>query len=202
MSSYRRPWWVIALRAPLLATTMQEAETEYGSKITVEGKPAYYSATWITCGPALALLWAILLGVGAGLYGVREQPRALILAFVAVMVISPIAVWVGSSRFLSRAAERHLARQAEANAVRLTLQLDNRQGQLSILKGNEANPRIIPYETVERVSLVTRGSTSRMVVETTTDQIEILEHPLGTERFKSNLAAILRRALHADGGGH
>lgn len=208
MSNYHRPWWVLALKAPLLAATVEETAGESGTEFRIEGRPSYQSTIWVTCGPGLAFLGTVLLAVVGGLYQVREQPRAVVWTFVGLMLATPALLWLISGWLLSNSARRHLARQIEAETVRLTLRLDHEAGQLHLQRAGEGSPQIIPYRDIRDLTLMTgsgarptardtaRGQPLQLVLETSFGPIEILETGLGNAGFKSRLAARLRQRLH------
>jgi hypothetical protein len=208
LKAYHRPWWVIAIAAPVLAATLEETPGARGTRYDIQARPTYHSATWITWGPLLAAASAVLLAILAGLYDVRDQSRSLILAFAGLMLVMPVLVWLAGGWAVSRAARRHLERQVEANTLRLSLVFDQEQAQLTLLRGSQANPQAIPFSTISQVALLTKQGTRptaqdaaqkrplKLVLQTTSGPVELLDSSVGTEAFKASLASGLRQELH------
>jgi len=201
LKPYQRPWWALAIQMPILATTLQEDHHADQKRFIIEGSPTCKSLTWITYGPALAMLVVISLGLLAWDFEVRSQAMTIKLLVVCAMVLLPALGWVVGGSIINRRVQKALEQQIQANKehVELTLDLTARTFQL-----NQAPP--IPFNQINGFKLVSNagiyydpneemGSLFNLALETNRGPITLLKSDLGATRQKLQLAGQLQALI-------
>ncbi len=199
VSDYQQPWWLVVNRPEGLVTTVEEEYTPAGRLFTVRGEPVVQGLAWRTWGPVAALLVVAGLAVLAIGLNVKEQPAGWVRpAFVAAFLALPALAWGATALLLHRAASRYLQAERQAGGQMRLIRLD-REG-LGYKSSPQAEEYKLPYGQIGRVRLARLGDGQalRLLLETDSGPVVLLDEGLGTRSQKAELLAEIERALEAN----
>jgi hypothetical protein len=199
-SDYRRPWWLLVNKSAGLITTLHE-ETHPGERVfVIRGEPLVQGLGWLTWGPAGAVL-VILLLVGLAIaWQVNQQGWATKGLFMAALLILPALAWVGVSALVARLSAGHLQVERQAGAQTCTMALSQNRGALIYSSSTQPEEQAIPYDDIGQVRVApplgaTDNRLLRLMVETSSGPLILLNERLGTQNQKLDLAQEIQQAV-------
>jgi hypothetical protein len=197
---YRRPWWLLVNKSAGLITTLHE-ETHPGEQVfIIRGEPLVQGLGWLTWGPVGAVLVILLLVGLAMALQVNQQGWAIKGLFIAALLILPALAWVGVSALVARLSARHLQAERQAGAQAGTMVLSQKRGALIYSSSAQPEEQYIPYGDIRQVRVApplgaTDNHLLRLMVETPTGLLILLNERLGTQNQKLDLAQEIQQAV-------
>ncbi|MCB0153547.1 MAG: hypothetical protein KDF65_02035 [Anaerolineae bacterium] len=206
MNPLPRPWWLLVNKSTSLMTTIEEQYRPGEQTFVIRGEPMVQGLSWLTWGPAGAVLSiAGLTGLAIAL-DVSERSWAFKLLFIAAFVVGPALAWGLVALVSVRLAEPYLRAVRQAERQDCTLRLSQEQGQLLYQSTDPAAAWEVAYADIQGVEVtypigVREGSRPLLTLHTRRGPLVLLDERLGNKSQKLDLVGKIEAALKTNNKG-
>lgn len=206
MNPLPRPWWLLVNKSTGLMTTIEEQYRPGEQTFVIRGEPMVQGLSWLTWGPAGAVLSiAVLTGLAIAL-DVSERSWAFKLLFIAAFVVGPALAWGLVALITVRLAEPYLRAVRQAERQDCTLRLNQEQGQLLYQSTDPAAAWEVAYADIQGVEVtypigVREGSRPLLTLHTRRGPLILLDEQLGNKSQKLDLVGKIEAAVKTNNKG-
>lgn len=202
MSRYQRPWWLLVNKPAGLITTVRQ-ESRPGERIfLIHAEPLLQGLTWLTWGPAAALVAVLLLAGLALTLNVKEQSNLSRGLFIIAFLALPALAWASTTLILNQLARKHLQAERQTDTRHVVIRLRPDSGELYVQASSNAEEQRVEFSDIQQVKITQpvgerSGQNVCLTIETRAGLITILDETVGTHLQKVDLAGEIEQAVKA-----